>query len=149
MKIIDKNILDVNSGVILHGCNAQFAMKSGVALQLRDKYPNIYDEYRQMCSKFKHDFERLGQYCKVWVDKDLFVINIISQLYYGYDGQRYSDYSAINSAFKGIAHDFALSPKTQFYLPYRIFCDRGGADWNIVSKMIDYYLPSAIICKLP
>lgn len=148
MKIIQKDITTVDCGVILHGCNAQITMKSGVALQLRNKYPLIYDKYKELCLSYENDFERLGKYTKVWVDKKLFVINIISQLHYGYDGQRYSDYAAINQAFKDIKHDFELSPDTQFYLPYRIFCDRGGADWNIVSKMIDSYFPDAIICKL-
>lgn len=148
MQIIEKDILTVENGIILHGCNAQIAMKSGVALALRNKYPIIYDKYVELCKSFDFDFLRLGEYVKVKVAPELYICNIISQLNYGYDGKRYSDYSAINTAFRYIAVDIIPLGK-QVYLPYNIFCDRGGADWNIVSKMIDYYFPNAIICKLP
>lgn len=147
MKIINKDITTVENGIILHGCNAQIAMKSGVALALRNKYPIIYDKYKELCLSFSNDFQRLGQCSVVEINKNLTIINIISQLFYGYGGERYSDYSAINQAFSNIRDSFP-SPDTIFYLPYKIFSDRGGADWNIVSKMIDFYFPDAIVCSL-
>lgn len=148
MKIINKDILTVESGYILHGCNAQRAMGSGVALALKSKYPIVFDSYCALCDEYPFDFLRLGKYNFARINKDLAVINIISQLHYGYDGKRYSDYSAINQCFTGIAADIHYMPNNQVYLPYKIFSDRGGADWQIVSKMIDFYFPNAIVCKL-
>src|SRR6185295_4231933 len=148
MKIIEKDILTVERGIILHGCNAQIVMGSGVALALKQKYPVIYEDYKQECLEHKNDFERLGLCCVSSINDGLTIISIISQLYYGGDGQRYSDYCAINEAFSNIRSSFPSSKK-EFYLPYLVFSDRGGADWNIVFRMIDYYFPNAIICKLP
>ena len=148
MKIINQNILDIKEGYILHGCNAQRVMGSGVALALRNKYPIIFDKYCQLCDESPVDFARLGRFNFVKVANNLTVVNIISQLYYGSDGKRYSDYAAINQAFSDIRRDIHFMKNNQVYLPYKIFSDRGGADWNIVSKMIDYYLPDAIVCKI-
>lgn len=33
------NLLDITSGVIVHGCNMRGVMGSGVALAIRNKYP--------------------------------------------------------------------------------------------------------------
>ena len=41
----NSNITEVTQGVIVHGCNAQGVMGSGVAKQLRAKYPEIYVDY--------------------------------------------------------------------------------------------------------
>ena len=38
-----------------HGCNCAGAMGKGIALQFRDKYPKMYEEYKQMCKD--------GEYC--------------------------------------------------------------------------------------
>lgn len=148
MKIIQKDILTVESGCILHGCNAQRTMGSGVALALKNKYPIIFEKYCELCDSLPLDFLRLGRFNFAKVNENLSVVNIISQLHYGYDGKRYSDYAAINEAFSGIRADINFMKNNQVYLPYKIFSDRGGADWNIVSKMIDFYFPNAIICKL-
>lgn len=148
MKIISKDILTVESGYILHGCNAQRVMGSGVALALKNRYPIVFDKYCELCDEHPVDFIRLGKFNFAKVSDKLIVVNIISQLYYGYDGKRYSDYAAINQTFSEIRSDLNFIKNNQVYLPYKIFSDRGGADWNIVSKMIDFYFPNAIVCKL-
>lgn len=41
------DLLAVNTGCIIHGCNAQGVMGAGVALAFKNKYPAAYTRYVQ------------------------------------------------------------------------------------------------------
>lgn len=146
MKIIEKDILTVEKGIICQQVNCQGVMASGLAKAIREKWPVVYDEYIKTFRLFKnkHDFQLLGKHLYVNVKPDLWVCNIFGQLNYGYDKQRYTDYGALMAAFE----DMEVN-RIPFFFPYNFGCDRGGADWAIVSKMIEYYFPDATICKFP
>lgn len=146
MKIIEKNILEVEKGIICHQVNCQKVMGKGIALSIRNKWPIVYEQFLKYYSD-KPDIVRLGNahFIQVSIDPRLEVCNIYGQLYYGNNG-RFTDYGALKSAFN------ILKEKTwneQIYFPYLMGCMNGGGDWNIVSKMIEFYFPNAIICKLP
>ena len=151
MKIIEKDILTVEKGIICQQVNCRGVMGSGLAKAIREKWPIVYDNYMYEMEFEKHySFTKLGTIFWARINEDLLVCNIFGQLNYGNDGKRYTDYSALNTAFCEIKFkftDYATCP--QIYFPFNFGCDRGGADWNIVNKMIDYYFPNAIICKLP
>ena len=88
--LYNSNILDVTSGVIVHGCNAQGVMGSGVAKQLRAKYPEIYDAYVKHLGNFKaKPCSPLGSVNFVLVHSSLTVANAITQEFYGRDGKQY------------------------------------------------------------
>lgn len=151
MKIIEKDILTVEKGIICQQVNCQGVMGSGLAKQIREKWPIVYDKYVLEMDFDKHSrFTKLGKIFTVGVG-DIVIVNIFGQLNYGYDGKRYTDYSALNTAFGSIRNRFdkMISSGNDIYFPFNFGCDRGGADWNIVSKMIEFYFPEAIICKLP
>lgn len=149
MKIIEKDILTVESGIIVQQVNCQGKMNSGLAKAIRDKWPVVYEDYINSYNTEKSwPFDLLGHIKITGILKDLYVCNIFGQLNFGYDGKRYTDYCALNEAFKELFNRAGYYDR-QVYFPERFGCDRGGADWNIVGKMIDYYFPNAIICKLP
>ncbi len=151
MKIIDKNILTVESGIICQSVNCQGKMNSGLAKQIREKWPIVYDDYIEQWEALRTiPFKLLGSVGVIGIKETNYqikVANIFGQLFYGYDGQRYTDYCALDKAFYNLNND--VWKNEQFYFPFNFGCDRGGADWNIVSRMISYYFPGAIICKLP
>lgn len=149
MQIIEKDILTVEKGIICQSVNCQGVMGSGLAKAIREKWPIVYESYIKYCKTFNHDFELLGRWHGVKLNENLIIVNLFNQLFYGYDGKRYTDYSGINCSLKSLKDSYACYSDMPFYFPYLMGCDRGGADWNIVSKMIDFYFPNAIICKLP
>lgn len=153
MKIIEKNILEIEKGIIVHQVNCQKVMGKGIAKLIRDKWPKVYTDYITICNNNKNDFNLLGQYFYSDVSLNLRVCSIFGQLYYGNDGKRYTDYAALIRAFQHMDNmipvDNNLKHTIDIYFPERMSCINGGGDWNIVSKMIDYYFPNAIICKLP
>ena len=148
MKIIEKDILTVEKGIICQQVNCQGVMGSGLAKSIREKWPIVYKSYLATCKTYQPNFVLLGQHNLTGVTDDLYVANIWGQLNYGYDGERYTDYGALRMAFSRM-RDGLAGDERDIYFPFNFGCDRGGADWNIVSKMIEFYLPNAIICKLP
>ena len=79
---------------------------------------------------------------------DLLVCNIFGQFNYGGGNIRYTDYCALNNAFRDLRGWLDIT-KIDGYFPYLFGCGLANGDWAIVSKMIDFYFPNAIICKLP
>ena len=62
MKIIDGDIFDSNADAIVHQVNCQGVMGAGVARQVRDKYPNVYVEYRALCDRYRNNTAALLGY---------------------------------------------------------------------------------------
>jgi len=145
MKIIEKNILEVEKGIICQQVNCQGKMNSGLAKQIREKWPIVYQEYIKLSEIWNNDFQRLGQSQLIKIEENLYVLNFFGQLNYCYDGQRYTDYSALQMGFK----KFATTAENHVYFPFNFGACRGGGNWEIILNMIEYYFPNAIICKLP
>ena len=45
------NILDAKADAILHQTNCKGVMGAGLALQIRNKYPDVYAKYRILCKE--------------------------------------------------------------------------------------------------
>lgn len=134
LKIIKGNIFESNATAILHQVNCQGVMGSGVAKQVREKYPSVYQSYKRAC-------ENLGPYgvfgkiqvCTINSDKSRFIVNLFSQLNYGYSGC-YTDYEKLRECLKKVNERFSGCTVA---IPYLLGCGRGGGNWEIVSKMIE------------
>lgn len=134
MKVIHGDLLSVERGIIVHGCNARGVMGSGIARAIRQKWPRAYDAY--MRTHQKHGLE-LGTCIAVAVndDKSLYVINAITQKNYGHDrAVRYVDYTAVRQCF-GKIHDFAKPLNLPIYYPL-IGAGLANGSWDIISTII-------------
>lgn len=114
--------------LIVHGCNAQGKFNSGVAKQVRQKCPNAYKAY-MMNSK------ELGSFTRVRYN-DAYIVNGITQEFYGYDGKRYTSYDAVVDLFESLAKQMQDDVHYHIAIPYKFASDRGGANWNIVYDII-------------
>ena len=108
-------------------------MGSGIAKQVRKKYPWVYAHYKDLCNEQTPD-ELLGVIEEVYINETQMIINIFGQRNFGYDGKCYTDYDELKSALKTIKEYH--NGKT-IAIPYLMGCYRGGGDWNIVYKMIE------------
>lgn len=143
MKIIEKDITTISEGVIAHQVNCMGSMRSGVAKAISQKFPKVYSDYVKLCgSVFYKDL--LGTFQEVVIDNDLTVLNCFSQLTYGKDKNRYTDYDAVDKVFS----DYSKKCSKQLYLPYLYGCGLGGGDWNIVSGIICKHFPEVVFCKI-
>ena len=146
MKIeyIKGDLLESDCHIIGHQVNCLGRMGSGIAAQIKKKWPKVYHEYTDFCVG-DWDDGLLGK-CQICMTGynisptylPCFVANIFGQFEYGTD-RRHTDYDALKSGLI-ILFDFA-----QFFtskerpmivgLP-KIGCGLAGGDWNVVEEMI-------------
>lgn len=152
------NIFESGADIICHQVNCRGVMGSGLAKQVRERYPIVYEEYLKWCDENSPE-ELLGksQYVPLvpmtdvaigkYEQGDLMgIINIFGQLNYGYNGKCYTDYKALRHSLTNV-HTFcklyAFNPVLAF--PYKFGCARGGGDWEIVSEMIAEIFADCIV----
>lgn len=120
-------------------------MNSGVAKAIRERWPIVYTTY---WNTFLSESNLLGKILLVDINeyephtwpKQPAIINMFSQEFYGYDGKRYTSYDAFDDCLQKIKETVPKGSKIAF--PYKIGCDRGGADWEVVYTMITTTLGS-------
>jgi O-acetyl-ADP-ribose deacetylase (regulator of RNase III) len=143
MQIIEGNILGITSGIICHQVNCRGVFNAGLAKQIRQKYPIVYDGYM---SSHKQGKLKLGEWFCYWIPGfygELAIANLVGQDGYGTD-KCYTDYEALKKCLQKIAYAF---PEEQIYFPHGMGCRLAGGDWNIVSGIIDEVIPDAIVVK--
>lgn len=125
-------------------------MGSGVAKQVRERYPHVYRYYKAWCDDKNYNPKMgvlksplLGRIQIVYTEDFLIgekpervqaIVNLFAQDKYGRDGKCYTDYEALRSCLQQVNERFA---GMKVAIPYLMSCARGGGDWNIVSKMIE------------
>ncbi len=139
------DIFESGADVICHQVNCQGAMNSGVAKQVREKYPKVYEAYKKVCSSGER---LLGRTQIIPVNDTQTIVNLFAQDNFGYDKQCYTDYSALSNCLKQV---YTYCPNKTIAFPYLMSCARGGGDWNIVYKMIEDifsdYNGNILICE--
>lgn len=148
LKHIKGDIFESKADFILHQVNCQGVMGSGVAKQVREKYPVVFQWYKQWCDEYREVAKHLDKHPllgKVQIvykenkrydqleDKQA-IVNLYAQDKYGYDGNCYTDYEALRQCLEAV--NKALAGYT-IAIPYLMACHRGGGDWSVVSKMIE------------
>ena len=137
IKHIKRDIFESNADIILHQVNCRGVMGSGVAKQVRDRYPRLYEDYKRRC-KAKGDklLGKIRVYDRWFLNGEhrFVVVNLHAQKDFGYDGKCYTDYNALRDCLQNV-HDNCSG--TVIAIPYLMGCHRGGGDWNIVYAMIE------------
>lgn len=135
MKYINGDLFKSNADVIAHQVNCKGKMCSGVAKQVKELYPEAFDEYEYMCCEHGFDADSLlGSVCDVKTDSGVIIANLFAQNCYGYDGGKYTDYDAMRNALHTMNEKYAGKTVA---IPYLMGCDRGGGSWSVVSKIVE------------
>ena len=134
--VVGNLVQSVQSGLILQQVNCQGVMGSGIAKELRETYPVVWERYRDLCSRAAPQ-SLLGQAQLVQVTDSLYVANLFGQLRYGRDGHRYTSYDALDDALSALGDalvrsDLAL---TDIHHPL-LGCGLGGGHWLVVEALI-------------
>lgn len=133
IKHIKCDIFESGADIICHQVNCQGVMGSGVAKQVKERYPELYEFYHITCELLEPS-ELLGRVICIEVDDGLWIANLFAQENFGYDGKCYTDYKALHQCLEEIADN---NKDKIIAIPYLMACHRGGGDWNIVYKMIE------------
>ncbi len=140
IKIVTGNVLDIERGIIVHGCNSHGVMGAGIALQIRERFPRAFEAYR------KSNLQ-LGYISVAEVAKDKLIVNAITQKSTGIGKQ--VSYDAIEDCFIRI-REF-MSNHELLGLPLcfpMIGAGLGGGNWNVIEKIIDETVPDTIEKRL-
>lgn len=147
------SILNVDHGIIVHGCNAQGVMGAGVALQIKNKWPKSFEDYanftngvfnnhvslgRQLLTPaqtmaFKQSV--MGRVVDTVISEKLVISSAITQFDYGNTGAKHTNYQAVFEAFE---HILDLAKETRLPVHYPLIgAGLGGGNWAIISEIID------------
>lgn len=143
MKYINGNLLDATSGIIVHGCNAQGVMGSGVAKAVKDKYPEAYQKYY---AEYLHGLLTPGWISVYNPSRYLTIVSGITQEYYGRDKNVvYVDYDSLAEVFRKVK---SIWPGVPVHIP-KIGAGLANGDWEIISRIIDTIYPDdSVTCYI-
>jgi O-acetyl-ADP-ribose deacetylase (regulator of RNase III) len=152
MKIEYGNVLDIDEGVIIHGCNAMGVMGSGIALEIKNRFPTVYEAYMRTYAAQGNMFY-MGQLIPVEVAPGKWIINAITQKTAGRDPDiRYVSYDAVATAFKSTrqfieqalpTYDVLGTTPKKLYFPL-IGAGLGNGNWDVIAAIIESEIPDTI-----
>lgn len=136
IKIIKKDLLESDAGIIAHQVNIEGIMGAGVALAIKNKYKKAFDKYHMLCVSdvWKKQSKNLLGYCQSVACEGKTVVNMFAEsLNVNIEGNRKTDYDALRSCFKKLNKQYSGQ---KVAIPYQIGCGLGGGDWNYVFNII-------------
>lgn len=141
INIVKGDLLDAREDIIAHQVNCMGSMGSGVALQIKEKWPQVYKWYKKRCDIMKdmHMEEKLLGDCHWCQVEGKWIVNMFGQYEFasrGKKGKRYTDYDALRNCLEYV-RKHAMDYHESLAMPYGIGCGRGGGDWEgVVYPMI-------------
>lgn len=133
--IVNGNLLEATEDIICHQVNCQGVMGSGIAAQIRKKWPNVYTDYKLYVERYQNLYKSpLGTMQIVPLPNKQIVCNIFGQDNYGRD-KRCTSYDALYEALCSL-DIYASTNNLTIAMPYGIGCGLGGGDWRIVREII-------------
>lgn len=120
---------------IAHGVNCQGVMASGIAKQIKEEFPRVFERYGHRIGYYTGvNRHALGGSQIVHVGENKFVINLFIQEFYGRSGGRYVNYAAIVTSFTRMLNSFL---QNEIIGIPKIGAGLGGGDWDIISTLIE------------
>jgi O-acetyl-ADP-ribose deacetylase (regulator of RNase III) len=134
------DILKASENIIVHQVNELGVMGAGLALQIKNKYPDVYRKYKAVANKNCY-----GKIQLIRINEKQFICNMFSQRGISRTN-RTTDYELLEQCIKKLA-EYSTKNNLTVAIPYKIGCGLAGGDWDKVSKIIKYHLPNAVIYK--
>lgn len=138
---IDSNLLGHPLDGFGHQCNCFHVMGGGIALAIRNKYPEAYKA--DVAHGLSGDRNRLGTFSwvKSWDDKIIY--NIYGQYDFG-DGRR-TNYEALYTGLRAVEKHALEANVKSLGFPKNMGCKLAGGSWRIVRALIeDVFIDSPI-----
>ena len=136
IKYIDGDLLETDVDVIVHQTNCLGVMGAGIALQIKKKYPEVFDGYKYHCSTTKSS-DLLGECLIIPTDDGRYVANVCGEEKYYPKGVRHTDYEALEHGLKFLKIWMRTNGIKTCGCPYLMGCGLAGGDWNVVVKILE------------
>lgn len=137
MEVIEhSNLLNVKEGIICHQVNCVGVMGAGIALQIKEKWPDVFKQYASLCKIFKNNpAALLGKVQDIAVNDKLVIANCFGQIYPGLGLMTcYESWKLIIKHLLDIIHYFG---DISVHLPYGIGCGLAGGSWDMMMPILE------------
>lgn len=135
LKFVEGDFFDYEAGIRLNTVNCVGVMGAGVALLFKNKFPKMFKDYSNACSR---GIVKPGK-PHVWYENDLFskttIINFPTKIHW----KNPSKYEYIEKGLVWLKKYLSDKENSTITIP-ALGCGHGGLDWEIVKSMIVKYL---------
>lgn len=133
--VLGKNLINSNCSVIAHQTNCLGIMGSGVAVAIKNTYPEVFTLYHDLCKQTNP----LGTTQLVEVGpeggKQRFIANVFGQYSIGREKQQ-TDYDALKRALTDLRTQMEEKNLNSVAFPVYMGAARGGGNWAFILAMI-------------
>jgi O-acetyl-ADP-ribose deacetylase (regulator of RNase III) len=136
IKYVRGNVFDSQAKVIFHGANCFCTMNSGLAKEMRERYP---EAYRADLQTPKGDLGKLGTTSYTHALKDnRILVNLYTQYRYGLD-KCHLDYYALDTSLQALKDRLSIWKilDEEIVASGRIGAGRAGGDWKLIEEIIE------------
>lgn len=141
--VVNRDIFANQCGIIVHQVNCRGVMGSGIALEIRKRFKNVFLEYQKQ-KLHPGDIQIVP--VKSTFPK-LFICNLAGQDDFGRH-KTFTDYTAVAEGFKKLQKLVpVLGDPLPIFIPYKMGCGHAGGDWEKYSKIIYDIIPLSIVCQ--
>jgi len=125
------SIWDSPAQTVVNTVNCVGVMGKGIAAEFRRLYPDMYDEYRNICAR------RVLEPGKLWLWKaaDRWILNFPTKRHW----RNPSRLEWIEAGLQKFVAEYERRGITEISFP-RLGCGNGGLNWDVVRPMMDAYL---------
>jgi len=124
--------------IIVHGCNCQNTMGSGIAKEIRARYPQAYEADSAMIYTYQKPVLKLGNFSVAAdnpIDPKFEIVNAYTQLYYLPRSVDHFDYESFELILRKLA---VISPDARYGFPY-IGMGLAGGDSKRILAMLESF----------
>ena len=121
-----------NAQAIAQGCNCKGSMGAGIAVGFKERYPQMYEEYRRRCKADPREFNP-GDVFFWQADEKPSVFNLATQEDYW---RSRATYEAVEQTLTRMRHMADAEGIDSIAIP-RIGAGYGGLSWKKVKAIID------------
>jgi len=129
---VDVSLLDQPLDGIIHQANCMHIMGGGIALRIRNKWPEAYEADLKTP---KSDPKKLGTFSVAVLPSNFHIYNLYSQFNIGFG--RMTNYEAVATGLSAIKYHAANAGLKTLGLPKFMGCKLGGGDYRIVRAIIE------------
>lgn len=126
------NIFTSTAQVLVNPVNTVGVMGKGLALQIKQKYPDVYKAYKKACIQNQLT---VGKLQLVPIEDNKFILNFPTKIHW----KNKSDYSYITLGLDKLVKCYKSKNITSIAFP-KIGCGCGGLNWTLVKSLIIKHL---------
>lgn len=123
------NLFTSEANAYVHGCNIKGKMNAGIAVQFRERFPEMFEDYQQRCRK---GLFLPGEGYIYYNRNKPHVINLATQ------DKNNAGIVYMESAFKWLANSFNSLGIENVAMP-RIGSGLGELDWDLTREILERY----------